>query len=125
MRGNLLQDVVRGVERNRAWPSPRLSNRTRAQIDQSEWFRTVNWAFKFMAPDMQAAFIRATHRTSLYPRDLFSIMLSGGLAWIVGADGKRSEERRVGKECVSTCSARGSPDHKKKKKEKKTIKHKT
>src|SRR3546814_1334980 len=23
----------------------------------------------------------------------------------------RSEERRVGKECVSTCSSRGSPDH--------------
>src|SRR3546814_15583256 len=23
----------------------------------------------------------------------------------------RSEERRVGKECVSTCSTRGSPDH--------------
>src|SRR3546814_15007478 len=23
----------------------------------------------------------------------------------------RSEERRVGKECVSTCRARGSPDH--------------
>src|SRR3546814_14678171 len=26
----------------------------------------------------------------------------------------RSEERRVGKECVSTCSTRGSPYHKKK-----------
>src|SRR3546814_21124804 len=25
----------------------------------------------------------------------------------------RSEERRVGKECVSTCSFRGSPDHEK------------
>src|SRR3546814_11957040 len=25
----------------------------------------------------------------------------------------RSEERRVGKECVSTCRARGSPDHEK------------
>src|SRR3546814_11436786 len=24
---------------------------------------------------------------------------------------KRSEERRVGKECVSTCRTRGSPDH--------------
>src|SRR3546814_12352620 len=24
---------------------------------------------------------------------------------------KRSEERRVGKECVSTCSSRWSPDH--------------
>src|SRR3546814_19780640 len=28
----------------------------------------------------------------------------------------RSEERRVGKECVSTCSSRWSPDHSKKKK---------
>src|SRR3546814_17154210 len=28
----------------------------------------------------------------------------------------RSEERRVGKECVSTCSSRGSPYHIKKKK---------
>src|SRR3546814_18408933 len=27
---------------------------------------------------------------------------------------KRSEERRVGKECVSTCRSRGSPYHKKK-----------
>src|SRR3546814_14704575 len=25
--------------------------------------------------------------------------------------GKRSEERRVGKECVSTCRSRWSPDH--------------
>src|SRR3546814_18219256 len=29
--------------------------------------------------------------------------------------GKRSEERRVGKECVSTCSSRWSPDPYKKK----------
>src|SRR3546814_18641559 len=28
----------------------------------------------------------------------------------------RSEERRVGEECVSTCRSRGSPDHYKKKK---------
>src|SRR3546814_12178434 len=28
----------------------------------------------------------------------------------------RSDERRVGKECVSTCKSRGSPEHKKKKK---------
>src|SRR3546814_16648001 len=31
---------------------------------------------------------------------------------------ERSEERRVGKECVRTCRARGSPCHKKKKKKK-------
>src|SRR3546814_3082021 len=34
------------------------------------------------------------------------------------ANNKRSEERRVGKECVSTCRSRGSPDHSKKKKQK-------
>src|SRR3546814_15990078 len=28
-----------------------------------------------------------------------------------GADAKRSEERRVGKECVSTCRSRWSPYH--------------
>src|SRR3546814_21168596 len=30
---------------------------------------------------------------------------------------RRSEERRVGKECVSTCRSRWTPDHYKKKKE--------
>src|SRR3546814_14690414 len=34
-------------------------------------------------------------------------------------DRQRSEERRVGKECVSTCRSRWSPYHKKKKKTKK------
>src|SRR3546814_19898691 len=29
----------------------------------------------------------------------------------VSSDEKRSEERRVGKECVSTCRSRWSPDH--------------
>src|SRR3546814_16665989 len=32
-------------------------------------------------------------------------------------DARRSEERRVGKECVSTCSSRWVPEHYKKKKE--------
>lgn len=88
MRGNVLQDVVRGVERNRKWPDPRLSNQTPGQKAHQEWFRQCNWAFKFMAPNAQASFIRATHRTSLYPRDVFGIMVSGGLfAWATN-DGK-------------------------------------
>src|SRR3546814_1508588 len=32
-------------------------------------------------------------------------------AMIAGAPPMRSEERRVGKECVSTCRSRWSPDH--------------
>src|SRR3546814_11693172 len=34
----------------------------------------------------------------------------------IGCNQGRSEERRVGKECVSTCRSRGSPYNKKKKK---------
>src|SRR3546814_11253581 len=37
-----------------------------------------------------------------------------GLRWSYDPDG-RSEERRVGKECVSTCRSRWSPYHSKKK----------
>src|SRR3546814_19422900 len=36
---------------------------------------------------------------------------------IAGGHGDRSEERRVGKECVSTCRSRWSPYHSKKKRE--------
>src|SRR3546814_14066077 len=36
---------------------------------------------------------------------------------------KRSEERRVGKECVSTCRSRWSPYHKKKKNTKNIKRH--
>src|SRR3546814_8147582 len=35
----------------------------------------------------------------------------GDAALTVLRDGVRSEERRVGKECVSTCRSRWSPDH--------------
>src|SRR3546814_19455701 len=34
---------------------------------------------------------------------------------LLSAHQRRSEERRVGKECVSTCRSRWSPSHKKKK----------
>src|SRR3546814_14561061 len=36
---------------------------------------------------------------------------------------RRSEERRVGKECVSTCRSRWSPYHSKKKKKRKNTKN--
>src|SRR3546814_20778211 len=40
-----------------------------------------------------------------------------------GAPIVRSEERRVGKECVSTCRSRWSPYHKKKKKQRRQYNH--
>src|SRR3546814_17635580 len=40
---------------------------------------------------------------------------AGGVKVVKSVDDVRSEERRVGKECVSTCRYRWSPYHKKKK----------
>src|SRR3546814_15286906 len=40
----------------------------------------------------------------------------GWWSWDYGSHPMRSEERRVGKECVSTCRSRWSPYHSKKKK---------
>src|SRR3546814_15109383 len=44
---------------------------------------------------------------------LEKVGLSGGWKALVigGTTGYRSEERRVGKECVSTCRSRWSPEH--------------
>src|SRR3546814_11318512 len=62
-----------------------------------------------------------------HPDDLGALVIDGGGIEVadfliaIGADrmrerpGIRSEERRVGKECVSTCRSRWSPYHSKKK----------
>src|SRR3546814_8550938 len=38
-------------------------------------------------------------------------VVAGAGGDVLGAVDQRSEERRVGKECVSTCRSRWSPDH--------------
>src|SRR3546814_2488508 len=53
----------------------------------------------------------------LKSRSIFQCAFEGaefllkGLQTLDIGDGKRSEERRVGKECVSTCRSRWSPYH--------------
>src|SRR3546814_20655498 len=57
--------------------------------------------------------VSLTNTTSAWNRpsgDLFSDILIPGPSNFNAADG-RSEERRVGKECVSTCRSRWSPYH--------------
>src|SRR3546814_12541480 len=57
-----------------------------------------------------------------YDRAVHELPLSPAL-WVDVArfrEANRSEERRVGKECVSPCRSRGAPDLKKKTKQKKT-----
>src|SRR3546814_12322936 len=57
---------------------------------------------------------RCWNVTMTMTRCLLPVLLCGLLA--APAYAKRSEERRVGKECVSTCRSRWSPYHYKKKK---------
>src|SRR3546814_11255433 len=52
--------------------------------------------------------VRGYEGASLGPRDSLTNDYLGGSRRIVG---NRSEERRVGKECVSTCRSRWSPYH--------------
>lgn len=85
---NVVMDVTRGVPRARIWPRPRKSQQTPEQKDQNEWFRQANWAFKYAAPEYQVFLRNATHRTSLYPRDLFTIAASNGLFALTQTDGK-------------------------------------
>lgn len=87
-RGNILQDTTRGVERTRIWPEPKGSRQTKAQLDQQEWFRQVNWAFKYMAAPAQAAFRKATQGTALYPRDLLSMIASPSFIAFKTPEGK-------------------------------------
>src|SRR3546814_15633539 len=61
------------------------------------------------------------HRLQMRKRrraDLAAVRLVGAVADQIDAEfALRSEERRVGKECVSTCRSRWSQDHYKKKKQ--------
>src|SRR3546814_12790043 len=55
----------------------------------------------------------AKDRISITPRDSARarLFIAPAGQWITLEAGKRSEERRVGKECGRTCRARGAADH--------------
>src|SRR3546814_2355772 len=50
-------------------------------------------------------------RAPLFYGDIASVSAEVNVLTSLRARGGRSEERRVGKECVSTCRSRWSPDH--------------
>src|SRR3546814_19164533 len=68
----------------------------------------------------QGRFLQILHRAQRRTADQCAVC---GSDHLVNAESilqaTRSEARRVGKECVSTCNFRWTPDHKKKKKKKK------
>src|SRR3546814_11324873 len=74
-----------------------------------------------LTPGLERAIERRDHaqalstlRRSLALETTAAVMILGLVAWL-GTLEPRSEERRVGKECVSTCRSRWSPYPSKKK----------
>src|SRR3546814_14018084 len=82
--------------------------------------------------EIAEALVRVANRDGLHAVTMRSVAAEAGVSLrlvqyyftskeelLVGAlqhlEQSRSEERRVGKECVRTCRSRWSPDHKKKK----------
>src|SRR3546814_12329761 len=67
------------------------------------------------AAHLAARELRVAGEVAVHPRDLALDDLDDpgiGSEFLIAAIGHvRSEERRVGKECVSTCRSRWSPDH--------------
>src|SRR3546814_21195745 len=70
----------------------------------------VALAFRQLRPEVDVAIVEqgptigGNHLWSFFDSDV-----NAGDRWLVAP--LRSAERRVGKECVSTCKARGSPYH--------------
>src|SRR3546814_13220 len=75
------------------------------------WHRhsSVIDTFYVIEGGLRIAMTEPKEQRSLGPAQIFQV--SAGRAHEVTNDGKRSEERRVGKECVSTSRSRGSLYH--------------
>src|SRR3546814_18463908 len=67
--------------------------------------------------------LKTANITKVFPTRSHTVAATGGISASLGNLSEdhwlRSEERRVGKECVSTCRSRGSPYHEKQTQKKK------
>lgn len=88
-RGAAYSRVSRGVEIQQQWPRKRGKNlhpKTKAQM---EFFRQIQWAFKFSDALVQRSYSEAVAKTPFMPRDLFLMAASGRMHFLITPDGKR------------------------------------
>src|SRR3546814_12526815 len=81
-------------------------------IREDDLIETIADALQYISYFHPMDYIRALG--AAYEREV-SPAAKDAMAQILSNSPMRSEERRVGKECVSTCRYRWSPSHKKKK----------
>src|SRR3546814_3695940 len=89
-----------------------FKQKTAYEMRISDWSSDV-CSSDLVEPRFQEHFVRAMaipHRTDPFPHLAKAVRLPERRE-TAGPDDRRSEERRVGKECVSTCRSRWSPYH--------------
>src|SRR3546814_14808845 len=93
------------------WSSDVCSSDLQISPLSVEWQKAGEAARK--AGNYQGATDALESALAVDPRNRTAYIELAQVARAPGLQGKaiRSEERRVGKECVSTCRSRGSPDH--------------
>lgn len=90
-QGNVVMRVQRGIEVAAAWPPKMKKSARKLQAERMEFFRQVQWAWKFTYPAYVQQLTAAVKGTPLLPRDLYLSQMAGRLlglqlpngAWIV------------------------------------------
>src|SRR3546814_2432629 len=91
-----------------------FKQKTAYEMRISDWSSDVcSSDLEMDGADAPAALFRQRNKVDIFSTENRIVRdLDNGLGWILGASYlERSEERRVGKECVSTCRSRWSPYH--------------
>lgn len=86
-RGVFYQYVRNGLEITARWPSKVNRNKSPAALERQEYFRQVQWAFKYSDPSIQRDYTEAVAHTPLLPRDLFNAAIYGRLLRIRTPEG--------------------------------------
>lgn len=70
-----MQDISRGAQRTRIWPSPRGKPKTKAEAERQELFRLVQKMAVWFAPDLLLYIYKATKNSPLLVRDIVTMQL--------------------------------------------------
>lgn len=81
--------VSRGIEITQSWPKPRGRSLAPKTREQMEFFRQVQWAFKYQDPFIAVQYAQTVQGTPLLPRDLFLMAAANRMSELHLPDGSR------------------------------------
>lgn len=110
----LIVDSYRGQARVRSWPRKTGKPRSPAVRQQNDWLRASAFMWKVIPASQQKAAAEYAKGTGLYPRDVFTMALSGSLFDLQFEDGstllfrRQYVEKKVFQGCILRLTANQS-----------------